>query len=148
MCLVAGASKVKILVFTSGSVSMVKLHLFNSPRSKRFRGLFCIIKKPISRFVDAREMGRVKKRGAGRGGEMRGRKGQKGVLESRGVCGQVFPPPPLHCPLRSCPISRSRPNIRKSAFRAENSTETLASRRLPHKKHIPYTVTRSILNLY
>ena len=43
----------------------------HSLRSKRFRGVFCT-KKPIFLFLDAREMGRERKREGG--GEERGRK--------------------------------------------------------------------------
>ena len=47
---------------------MILFHWKSSLRSKRFRGVFCT-KKPIFLFLDAREMGRERKKGGGRGGE-------------------------------------------------------------------------------
>ena len=85
----------------------------HSLRSKRFRGVFCT-KKPIFLFLDAREMGRERKKGGGRGGER-----EKGNLLL------LSPPPPLLL-VFALAISRASKTT-KIGFFAKNATVTLAT---------------------
>ena len=77
-----------------------------SLRSKRFRGVFCT-KKPIFLFLDAREMGRERKKGGGRGGE-----GEKRVT----FASSLLTPPPCFC---SRPISRASKTTKIGFFSEE-----------------------------